>query len=269
VISEVARKEVPASESPDTLFADILDTAIVASVQAYVDARDLEGRRAQAESIGFVTHELRNPLATAMTAVEVLRRQASPEQERLFDALDRSHRRLLELVEGVLSTQRLEAGHVQSRPRPTTLGAILDPALEAARAVAARKGLGFHTRYDADLAVAVDPDLTRSAIQNLADNAAKYTSVGQIDVTVEPRPTEIVVHVRDTCPGLTPEELRTIFQPFRRGRSAEAGTGLGLAIARRSVEAQGGTIAAESPGPEGCHFWITLPVSGDRGASGG
>ena len=63
----------------------------------------------------------------------------------------------------------------------------------------------------------------------------------------------------DTCEGLSPEELRTIFEPFKRGRSAKGGTGLGLAIARRAVEAQGGSIHGESPGPVGCRFSITLP----------
>jgi signal transduction histidine kinase len=59
--------------------------------------------------------------------------------------------------------------------------------------------------------------------------------------------------------GISKEELQTVFEPFRRGTTDKAGTGLGLAIARRAVEAQGGSIGAESPGPHGCHFWIALP----------
>jgi len=67
------------------------------------------------------------------------------------------------------------------------------------------------------------------------------------------------VHVRDTCDGISKEEIRTIFEPFNRGTTGKSGTGLGLAIARRAVEAQGGTIQVESGEPSGCHFWITLP----------
>ena len=72
---------------------------------------------------------------------------------------------------------------------------------------------------------------------------------------------ELVLKVSDTCEGLSSEELRTIFEPFKRGRSSKTGTGLGLAIARRAVEAQGGHIHAESPGPSGCQFTVRLPRS--------
>jgi len=99
----------------------------------------------------------------------------------------------------------------------------------------------------------------RSAIQNLADNAAKYTDSGEVEVTVEERGERLVVHFRDTCAGISADELQTIFEPFERGHTGKAGTGLGLAIARRAVEAQGGSIHAESSGKDGCHFWVDLP----------
>jgi signal transduction histidine kinase len=78
-------------------------------------------------------------------------------------------------------------------------------------------------------------------------------------VTVDDRDEEFVVHVRDTCEGISEEELRTIFEPFERGASGKSGTGLGLAIAKRAVQVQGGSIQAESREGGGCHFWITLP----------
>jgi signal transduction histidine kinase len=67
------------------------------------------------------------------------------------------------------------------------------------------------------------------------------------------------VDVSDTCAGLSPEQLRTIFEPFKRGRSAKGRTGLRLAIARRAVEARGGSIRGESSGTAGCSFWTTVP----------
>src|SRR5262249_26222523 len=98
-------------------------------------------------------------------------------------------------------------------------------------------------------------------IQNLVENAIKYTDRGAVDVSLRHTDDELVLDVFDTCPGLAPEELRTIFEPFKRGRSDKTGTGLGLAIARRAAEAQGGSIQAESPGPSGCHFSVRLPRS--------
>jgi signal transduction histidine kinase len=111
-----------------------------------------------------------------------------------------------------------------------------------------------------DCTLTLDRNLTCSAIQNLVDNAVKYTDDGHVDVVVEDQSERWSVHVRDTGPGLSPGELRTIFEPFRRGATSKQGTGLGLAIARRAIEAQGGTIHAESTNA-GSHFWITLPKS--------
>jgi len=114
--------------------------------------------------------------------------------------------------------------------------------------------------YDPDVWVYLDPGLTRSAIQNLVDNATKYTDSGEVDVTAEVECGHLVIHVRDNCAGISNEELATIFEPFKRGTSGKSGTGLGLAIARRAAEAQRGSIVAESATGHGCHFWLTLPV---------
>lgn len=96
-------------------------------------------------------------------------------------------------------------------------------------------------------------------MQNIADNAARDTDSGGVEVTVADRPEDVIIHVRDSCHGISKEELRTIFQPFERGSTHMLGTGLCLAIARRSIEARGGSIGAESSGPSGFHFWIQLP----------
>jgi signal transduction histidine kinase len=259
VIRETVKEQGLVVEGPEAILADTLDAAIAAAVSAYVDARDYEARKKQAENIGFLTHELRNPLSTAMLSASQIRRHVSPQHLPLLDMLDRSHKKLSDLIDTVLLTQKLESGKIESRPVAIKLGILIEPALEAARALAARKGLAFHVNYDSERQVYVDPVLTRSALQNIADNAAKYTDQGEVSVVAEDSRDGFTVHVRDTCGGISNEEIRTIFEPFKRGTTGKSGTGLGLAIARRAVEAQGGTIQAESPGSSGCHFWITLP----------
>ncbi len=261
VIREVAR-EHGLTDPPDAVLADVLDQAIAASVSAYVDARDYRARQKQAESVGFLTHELRNPLSNAIMAASRLRQHSTPEQQRPLDMLNRNHARLSELIDGVLLTERFVAGKVECRPADVMLGQVMEPALEAARAAATHKGLGFSVSYDPELRVRLDPALTRSAIQNLADNAAKYADRGHVEVSVVDSADEFVIHVRDTCEGISEEELRTIFDPFERGTTGKSGTGLGLAIAKRAVEAQGGSIHAESREARGCHFWISLPKQG-------
>jgi len=109
-----------------------------------------------------------------------------------------------------------------------------------------------------------DSQLMMSAIQNLADNAVKFTDDGRVEIVLESRGDEAVIHVRDNCPGISPAELEKIFEAYERGSSEKPGTGLGLAIARRAITLTGGTIGAESNETQGCHFWITVPL-GARG----
>lgn len=260
VIEEVVDEAAACAGRCHVLLTDIIEAGITVAVQAYVDARDFELRRRQAEHVGFLTHELRNPLSTATLAASELRRHATPRQARILDALDRSHQKLNSLIDGVLLTERLESGKMRCRRSSVRLREVMDAALENARLAATAKGLEFRVTYDPELPIHVDPNLTRSAIQNLADNAVKYTDRGHVDVRVRQHGGELFIDFRDTCNGISSEELRTIFEPFERGTSRKPGTGLGLAIARRSVEVQGGVIGAESPGACGCHFWIHVPL---------
>lgn len=258
IISDVAVEEGLGRRCVLGLLSDLLDGAITASVRAYVDARDYDARRREAENVGFLTHELRNPLSNAMLAATQLRYDAPPAVVPLLDALDRGHQRLVALIDGVLLTQKLESGVVVPRPFDAKLADIVESAVEAARSSAAAKHLDLRVER-MDAIVHVDPELTRSAVQNLVDNAVKYTDHGRVEVTIDDQPTDFTIHVRDSCGGLSPEELAIVFEPFKRGSHRKAGTGLGLTIARRAVESQGGSIHAESDGDTGCHFWIVLP----------
>lgn len=258
VIYEVVRESDPAFSTADPTLTDLLDSGISAAVQAYVDARDYEARRAQAANIGFLIHELRQPLSTAMVTSSLVRTSAVTDQLPSLDRLDRTLRRMADLIDRLLLTEKLEAGEVTLHPREITLRELMEP-VEILRKAAELKGLRFHVAYDPDGTLVVDPTLTRSVIRNLVENAVKYTDQGEVDVSVTLTREEMVFDVCDTCQGLSPEELRTIFEPFKRGRTEKSGTGLGLAIARRAAEWQGGHIQAESPGPSGCHFTVKLP----------
>jgi len=259
VIEEVAREDRVLTSEMSTPLADLIEAAIAESVRAYVEARDYEVRRLQAENIGFMIHELRNPLSAAVWAASMARNQTGSLQQSALDRLDRCLQRLTQLVDGVLLTEKLEAGRAEPNWAEVQLGELLDESTATARKAAAEKGLAFEVHADRERKVRVDPELTRSALQNLVDNAVKYTDSGRVVLTIEDRDSVWSAHVRDTCPGLSQEELRTIFEPFRRGSTTKQGTGLGLAIARRAIEAQGGSIHADSTEATGCHFWFSMP----------
>jgi signal transduction histidine kinase len=262
VLFEVAREDgVISDDMQGERLADLIDAAIATSVKSYTESRDHAARRVQAEHIGFLTHELRNPLATATLAAGRLRRKpelVAAESETL-SMLDRSLNRLRGRIDAMLLTQRLDAHEVECRPIDTRLGPIMADATRGAELEASQKGIGFSAHYDPDLELHVDPGLTISAVQNVIDNAVKFTDHGRVELVADSLPDKALLHVRDNCDGLSAEEIKTIFQPFKRAHSGKAGTGLGLAIARRALEAQGGEIGAESGADGGCHFWLTLP----------
>lgn len=244
------------------ILADLIDAAIGSSVKSYTESRDLAARRQQAENIGFLTHELRNPLSTATMAATFLRRkpEIAAAETKTLDMLDRSLRRIKDHIEGMLLTQRLDAHEMECRPVDISLDKIMAEATRAAELEAGQKGIGFTVRYDPGIRLYVDPGLTTSALQNVVDNAVKFTDHGRVSVTADSSDvSEVVIHVHDNCDGLSAEELETIFEPFKRAHAGKAGTGLGLAIARRAVEAGGGRIGAEPGGSGGCHFWLALP----------
>ena len=260
VIREAVQTHDPGLTGAESLLTELLDSAISVAVQAYVDARDQDARRTQAANVGFLIHELRQPLQTALLAAARLRASEVTAQRSTLDILDRTLRHLVDLIDGVLLTETFEAGQVRIRPAEVSLRQLMEP-VTSLETAAEQKGLQFHATYDPDLVVVVDPTLTRSIIQNLVENAVKYTDHGTVDVSVTQTLDEIVLDVFDTCHGLSAEELRIVFEPFKRGQNNKTGTGLGLAIARRAAEAQGGSIQAESPGPSGCHFSARLPRS--------
>jgi signal transduction histidine kinase len=260
---EVARlREGVLDVEPYQDVADLVEGAIAACVRSYVEARDHDARRREAEHIGFVTHELRNPLTTATLSVFQLRRELplAPREARAFERLQRNLGRLAELIDGVLRAERFEAGNVEVFARDVAIGDLLDEPLASAAAAAEMKGLAIDVAVDRAARVRADPVLAASALANVLDNAVKYSDSGRASVSTEVTAREVVVHVHDNCPGVSAEQLRAIFEPFARGHAQKSGTGMGLSIAWRAMQAQGGSIQAEpTRRARGCHFCLAFP----------
>ncbi|HEX5059588.1 MAG TPA: HAMP domain-containing sensor histidine kinase [Kofleriaceae bacterium] len=230
-----------------------------ASVQSYVDYRDYEARRVEAEHIGFLTHELKNPIGVVMMAKDQLCETAtSPEQRKLCDLMDRSLGRLRTIIDEVLTAERLQAGAMEAHLVDLTLEDLFADWLGALKRRAEAKHLALDLRFDPAVEIRADPNLTRLAVENLLDNAIKYSDEGTVSLEVDDKPDEVLFHVRDQCGGLTPQQLAVIFEPFKRAHETKPGTGLGLSITRSAVEVHGGAIHVESSGM-GCHFWFSLP----------
>jgi signal transduction histidine kinase len=227
----------------------VVDVPIEAAVRSYVDARDYQIRRSEAEHIFLLTHQLRNPLAIATLAAAQLEELVGPAQKHTVELIRRSLSRLGRLIESGLDAELLHLASQESRPVFSRLGAVMDDSLHALRASAADRGVELDLRYDPSLRVWLDPLLTATALRSLLDHLVRYSDGGTLRIDALESPEALYVDIRDTQ-SLSEEELRALFEPARRTHGALA--------ARRALEAQGGSIRADSLG-DGTHFRITLP----------
>jgi CheY-like chemotaxis protein len=221
------------------------------------------------EFLATLAHELRNPLASLLSATEILdEREPKDEQQRsrLHGMIPRQVAHLCVLVEDSLEISRFTQGKIRVRPQPLDLREIVDRAVELSQAAIQSHAVTLSVSLPPE-AVRVNGDGVRLAqvISNLLDNAAKFTPAGgQVWLTLESSNERGVVRVRDSGCGIAPSQLARIFQPFVQsdpGDAARGGLGIGLALVRRLVELHGGSVEAFSAGvDQGTELVVSLPL---------
>ncbi len=246
------------------LVAEASANAAAAPATSSVDPVDADAR---AHFLTLAAHEIRTPLTGILGLADLLGETSlTAEQTAYVRALRSSGTALLGLVDGYLDLSRLEAGHVEPRPVPTALEAVVEEVVELLAPPCQAKGLELvgHVASSASAPVAVDPLLLRQVLINLAGNAVKFTETGGVAIEVERVEKGVLFRVRDTGIGIDPAEASRIFDAWARveaeGEPARGGTGLGLAIARGIVDGMGGRIALASRPGEGSTFSFVLDL---------
>ena len=216
-------------------------------------------------------HELRNPLGSVTTALEVLDGPArdAESEDRMRQILRRQVGQLARLVDDLLDVSRIEQGKVALRTERLDLAAVLRDVVESHRAEADAAELALVTEVP-DEPAWVEADGTRivQVVENLVSNALKFTDPGgRVTVALERSGGELALRVRDTGCGLAPDEIEKVLEPFAQTDEAQrrmaGGLGLGLPIVKGLVEAHGGRLQAASPGPgKGAEFTVRLPAAG-------
>jgi len=228
-----------------------------------------QGFLAQRRLTADVSHELRTPLTALRGEIEVaLRADRSPReyQHVLRSALEETER-LSRMAEDLLLITRAESHLLRPERGPHDLNESVRAALAPLRRRAAEKGLCVDLALDGALApVLVDAALVARVVGALLDNAVKYAPAdGRMRVATEQWPDGAHLVVEDDGPGLTPNDLPHVFEPFYRAdpaRTRGAGTGLGLAVAAAIVRVHGGRIAARNGPQGGAQFDVVLPYAG-------
>ncbi len=212
-----------------------------------------------------VSHELRSPLTRLNVALELARDGGRSGVEESLNRIQREADRLNELIGRLLALTRLE-GRSPQRREPVDMRKLLEQVAADAAFEGAGRGVEVKVQAGCDAVVQGDPDLLRSAVENVVRNAVRFTSPDStVDIGLHRLDGKLVVTVRDRGPGVPGDHLSRLFEPFYRVESARergaGGTGLGLAIARRTVEGHGGRISARNHPDGGLEVTIELPAS--------
>lgn len=225
---------------------------------------------ARDQMMALVSHDLRNPLATVQMAVSFMLDEIVPddlahENERAqLAAIHRSADRMYRLVQDLLNVAAIEAGQLAVTRSPLSVDDLMSDALELLRPLAAAKRIVLVTDVSPTLPpVAADRERVLQVFSNLGGNAIKFTPEdGRIELAATQSGESVEFAVRDTGPGIPPEDLPHVFDRFWQAKkTARGGVGLGLAIAKGIVETHGGRIRIESEPGRGSRFAFTLPVA--------
>jgi CheY-like chemotaxis protein/nitrogen-specific signal transduction histidine kinase len=256
---------------PDDLFAQI--QSLVDALQAERQARQLAeaAEKAKSELLALASHELRTPMGAIVSMTELL--LASPldnTQRRYGETLQQSAKSLLAVLNDVLDFSKLEAGHCELDLAPFDLHDLVQGIAARLQARASEKGLASGVDIGASCPRRIKGDAARirQILDNLIDNALKFTSEGSVRLRASAREAGGTLSLRfdvtDTGIGLSKAEQERLFQPYvqvdRAILSRYGGTGLGLSIARRIVKLMEGQIGCESVTGQGSLFWVSFPA---------
>ncbi|MGD0792307.1 MAG: ATP-binding protein [Terriglobales bacterium] len=232
----------------------------------------------QSRLLKDVSHELRSPLARLSVALGLARQRATPEAapelELSLKRIELEVDRLNQLIQRLLTISRLESGTDGLRKTRLSLRELVEQVAHDAEYETPGRGCRVTAKADAadEFLVEADPDLLRSAVENVVRNATRYTAEGTtVAVRLERQKAangeeeEIIVRVLDSGPGVPVEALPKIFEPFYRLDDARnrqtGGAGLGLSIADRAIRLHGGQLRASNRKEGGLEVEIRIPAA--------
>jgi PAS domain S-box-containing protein len=265
------RALVGAAAEGDHYVATIVDVTVLREVEQHRLAREAaeQANRAKSDFLARMSHELRTPLNAILGFAQLMQIDpavaADARSKQRVDQIRLAGDHLLHLVNEVLDLARVEAGRIELHLQPIPVASIAAQSVRLIEPQAQARGLTL----EVDLAAAeratvrADEVRLREVLLNLLSNAVKYNRPGgSIRLIASVDEAEVTLRVEDAGPGLTPEQLANLFQPFNRlgaERTQVEGSGLGLAISKRLAEAMGARLQAASVPGQGSSFTLALP----------
>ena len=237
--------------------------------------------RAKSEFLSQISHELRTPLNAILGFSQMLKQDPAlnPDYQHYLGIIDHSGEHLLALIDDILTLSKIEADRISLNSKQFDLHRLLNNLQEILQLQAQSKDLQliFDRAPDIPQRVTTDQSKLRQVLINLLSNAIQYTETGSVTLRIRTgdrgqgagdrikNPSfPLLFEIEDTGPGIAPEEIETLFEPFtqgQQGRQSQPGTGLGLSISRQFVNLMGGDITVESVVGRGATFRVNLPVT--------
>lgn len=225
-----------------------------------------EAEKLRQDLTNMIIHDLRSPLASVMSSVDMLGRgiigTLTPTQQRVVSIAYSSGQNMLTMVNTLLDISRLEGGSLPLQRAPLPLALIVASSCENLRQLAQDRKISIDTTIGEDLPeVLADSELIGRVCLNLLDNAIKFSSVGSTITVGATHRDDGWVHLwfRDAGVGIASEHQAKIFEKFGQVGERRGGTGLGLTFCRLVIEAHSGRIWVESTPGKGSTFCIALP----------
>lgn len=277
-----SNQRLPISISVSPLLDDRGSIAGVVGIFRDVQA-EREEERQRAEFISTASHEMRTPVAAIEGYLALaMNDKVSNVDAKAREYLEKAHdstKHLGKLFQDLLTSAKAEDGRLNSQPVVVELGKYMEQLSEELRFAAEKKSLslefvtGTGNTVDARDSnskvvqplyyVHADPDRLREVINNVFDNAVKYTETGKISIGLTGNSEVVQFYIRDTGAGIPAQDIPHLFQKFYRTNNAltrtEGGTGLGLFISRKIIELYNGRIWIESQVDKGTTVFINLP----------
>lgn len=275
IVHEQAEVELAPNGEPSKMCGVVQDvtelrTAIAASEHRALELeRVREMERLQSSFIDSISHDLRQPITTVLGYGEILEDEIHgplTEAQRLdLGQIVRAAGRLKTMVDDLLDSARIKAGMLPMHFKPADIGPLAGAVSASFGPMAEQKGIALEISIDERLPrPVIDSAKIERVLSNLLHNALKFTPPGgQVHLVVSPDVGGLRIEVRDTGPGIAPDDVPKLFHQFSQlteGRLAD-GVGLGLSVCKSIVEAHNGRIGVDSVVGVGSRFWISLPLA--------